>query len=127
MKFVLWMGPQDRCVWSCPGSQQHLQCDVWGRECVGTQERGRGGAWKHRTQALGCAGFILTPFKLNMNCGPWKLYVVIFQAADVLGGTHGVLLSSLAHSCLLRPAQDTCGHTSVWCPASSGLLQDYPF
>lgn len=95
---------------------------------MGTQEQRRGGAWTHGTQAPGCADFILTPFKLNMNCGPWKTCVIIFQAANMLDGAQGGWPSPhlLILACCSRPRTPMPTPASGRCPASSGLLQDNP-
>lgn len=96
----------------CPGSQQHLQCDVCGIRGV-CEHTGAGAGREAWETGTGLCSLHSHPFKLNMNRGPWKPCVVIFQAANVLDGTHGVP-PPLAHSCLLFPAQVTCAHTSVW-------------
>lgn len=93
---------------NCGGCQQHLQCDVCGRERGHT---GAGGTWTQGALGTWAGLYWLHsyPVRVEYDPGPWKPCVVIVQTRSELDGTHRVpLLSALTH---------VCCSTNIW-PAS---------
>lgn len=79
---------------------------------VGTREQGEQGHRGHLGHGLGCTGFILTPFGLNMTLGLGNLVLLLSRLEASLMGLMGC---PSPHCSLMSGA-----------PPTSGLLQNQP-